>query len=375
MQIIGINATVISAQYAGAGAYAFNLVKQLAAIDKDHRYIVFANADMVRQWNIHSGNFLFVPVSIKRPLLRMIWEQLILPLHIKKYRITIMHCPHYSVPVFGNCTKVVTFHDVSLITMPHLHLTSKHWFFSKMMAWASHHAKAIIAVSQSTKNDVAKLFDIDLRAIHVVHEACNTSFMPIQDKLAVQRICTKYGIPAGEFILFVGMLEPRKNIVTLLRAYKTMLQKGLKLLLVIAGRKGWMYDDIYKTVKELSLENQVVFTGYVDDIDLPFIYNGATCFVYPSLYEGFGIPVLEAMACGVPVITSNVSSMPEIAGDAALLVDPIDADGLCTAMCKLIEDNVLRHTLGEKGIARARDFSWEKMARETVTVYDCVMGE
>ena len=179
---------------------------------------------------------------------------------------------------------------------------------------------------------------------------------------------TKYSI-TGSFILFVGNISPRKNILALLQAFNKLKKRGIKHKLVIAGKKDQRYEQVLKTLNELNLGGEVIFTGYVPEEDLPKLYNAADLFVYPSLYEGFGLPILEAMACGTPVVASNVSSLPEVAGDAGLLVNPQDVDALTNAMYKVLTDDKLKESLIDKGLERAKFFSWEKTARETLEVY------
>jgi len=214
-----------------------------------------------------------------------------------------------------------------------------------------------------------------------------TTFQPVRDEEAIEAVKARYGI-AGDYVLFVGTLQPRKNLIRLIEAFSpsTRLRRAQSsrsgrrlsnpqspisnLQLVIAGKKGWLYEEIFQQVEELELEGKVVFTGYVVAGDLPALLSGAGLFVFPSLYEGFGLPVLEAMACGTPVICSNASSLPEVAGDAALLVDPLDVEGLAAAMERVLGDEALRAELIERGFERARKFSWERCARETLDVLE-----
>ena len=205
--------------------------------------------------------------------------------------------------------------------------------------------------------------------VYAIPLAAGGNFRPIADRAKIEWICSRYGLRARGFILYVGVLEPRKNVPILLRAYRDLIDRGIQEQLAIVGKKGWMFEDIFATVQALKLEDRVVFTGYVTDENLPYLYNGARLFVYPSLYEGFCLPVLEAMACGIPVITSNISSMPEIIGDAGLLIDPHDPDQLVQAIQQLIADDDLNHSLRERGLQRAAQYSWERTARETLQVY------
>jgi glycosyltransferase involved in cell wall biosynthesis len=201
-----------------------------------------------------------------------------------------------------------------------------------------------------------------------------TIFQPVRDEGVIEAVKARYGI-AGDYALFVGTLQPRKNLIRLIEAFSNFRFPISDFRLVIAGKKGWLYQEIFRWVEELGLEKKVVFTGYVPEGDLPVLLSGARLFVFPSLYEGFGLPVLEAMACGTPVVCSNASSLPEVAGDAAVLVDPQDVEGLAAAMERVLGDEELRAELIVRGFEQARKFSWERCARETLDVLESVCHE
>jgi glycosyltransferase involved in cell wall biosynthesis len=232
-------------------------------------------------------------------------------------------------------------------------------------------ADAVIAVSECTKRDAIRFYRIPEEKITVIYEGVNPRFRPASPE-AIAAVRARYGLPE-RFILYVGTIEPRKNLTTLLEAFHHLLAT-YDLRLVIVGKKGWLYERFFRRLRELGLENRVLFTGYVPDEDLPAIYSAADLFVFPSLYEGFGLPVLEAMACGTPVICSNTSSLPEVAGDAALLVDPTDARALTGAMEQVLTNERLWATLRAKGMERARGFTWEKAAYRTWEVYQQVIS-
>jgi glycosyltransferase involved in cell wall biosynthesis len=369
MLCIGLNATSLSGQRAGAGNYIFNLVKALADIDRENRYFVFAKPENIAEWNITQPNFHFVPIDLSIRPLRLLWEQCVLPWLVRSRGITVFHSPHYTMPVLLPCRSVVTIHDVSFILFPRLHGRVKRWFFTGMLHLVSKRAHRVIAVSESTRADILRRLHTDAAKVSVVLEAADKRFISCPDSAEVRRVCATFRIDAGRYLLFVGILEPRKNIPLLLNAYRLLVDQGVGLPLVIAGKKGWMFKTIFSVVKNLGLQQHVIFTGYVDKRDLPCLYNGARLFVYPSLYEGFGLPVLEAMACGTPVVTSNVSSMPQITGDAALLVSPADALGLAAAMRRLTSDDALHAELRQRGLKRAAEFSWENAARQTLEIY------
>lgn len=205
----------------------------------------------------------------------------------------------------------------------------------------------------------------------MVYEAADAQFRPIEDTDTVATVVHRYGLMPNNYVLTVGTLEPRKNQIRLVEAFHLMRQRGAapNLKLVLAGRKGWLYEDLFRRVEELGLTKDVIFTGIVPDKDLPALMNGALMFVYPSLYEGFGLPVLEAMACGVPVITSNRSSLPEVVGDAGLLVDPENESALAEALIVILSNQARRQKMSRRGISQAARFSWEEAARQTLKVY------
>jgi glycosyltransferase involved in cell wall biosynthesis len=266
---------------------------------------------------------------------------------------------------------VITIHDLSAILFPDSHVPPTREMFNQVAEFARWHADAIIAVSENTRQDVIRHLGVEAERVHVVYEAAGEQFHPIENTDFVAAVTCCYGLEPGRYMLTVGTLEPRKNHIRLVEAFGQLHRArethGLKL--VLAGGKGWLYGDLFRRVEDLGLTEDIVFTGFVPDADLPALMNGALVFVYPSLYEGFGLPVLEAMACGVPVITSNVSSLPEIAGDAAVLVDPRDVGSLAGAMQSLIEGEKARAVLQSKGLSQAARFSWERAARETLHIY------
>jgi glycosyltransferase involved in cell wall biosynthesis len=267
---------------------------------------------------------------------------------------------------------VSTVYDLTPILFPDWHTPQNRALFERKMRYVRERRQTVIAISEQTRRDLIKTLGIPEEQIHVVYGSADPRFRPLRDRDQIGRAMHKYGIPGAGYILYVGTLEPRKNLVRLVKAYASALDNYGEAMpsLVLAGSKGWFYEEIFHSVERLGLGQRVILTGFVDDEDVPALYNGALLFVYPSLYEGFGIPVLEAMACGVPVITSNTSSLPEIVGEAGVLVDPMDADALAAALVALVGDPERRAALRTAGLARAALFSWERAARETMVVYD-----
>lgn len=274
----------------------------------------------------------------------------------------VVHVPWVASPPHGRAPLVVTVLDLVFLLFPEYLTRRIRWMAQLGLRQAKQQASAFISISHHTADDLLRHAGIPRHKIHVIPLAAEDYFRPVPDSQIRERY--KLNVP---FVLYVGTLEPRKNLTTLVRAFAALDNPGLKL--VITGKKGWMYQDLFATVEKLGLTSRVIFTGFVPDADLPALFSAAQIFVYPSIYEGFGLPVLEAMQCGTPVITTNVSSLPEVAGDAALLVAPDDVRGLTAAMRRVLAEPGLREDLRGKGFERSQCFSWRKTAELTAEVY------
>ena len=372
---IAVNGLFLSLKNTGGGRYLTDLAAGLRPFGRDIKYFLFTNN------NINRNKIVFSPFvetidcgwMIRCRPSRILWENLILPEVIKKRKIDLLHAAGFTLPGRISCKSVITIFDMTFFTMPQLHLASKVAYFQKMIPVALKKADKIIAISKQTKNDIINTFGVEQDKIRVIYIGAGKEFRVISDKDAVEGIKQKYGLPK-KYILFVGTIEPRKNIKGLIHAYAVLKNKGYEHKLVIVGKRGWHYSDIFEAVRRLKLNSDVIFTDYVLGQDLPFIYNGASIFVYPSFYEGFGIPVLEAMSCGIPVVTSNVSSLPEITGEATLLINPMDIEDISISIDKILRDAHLANVLVKKGLDRASLFSIEKMIAETVQVYNEVLS-
>jgi Glycosyltransferase len=249
--------------------------------------------------------------------------------------VDLFHATEHLLPRFSSVRTVFTLHDLIFLFYPEAHKPLNRWFLTLMMPRFLRAADAVIAVSECTKRDAMRLYGLDEAKIRVIYEGVSPRFRPASPE-AIAAVRARYNLPEC-FILYVGTIEPRKNLTALLEAFHHLLATH-DLRLVIVGKKGWLYEGFFRRLRELGLEDRVIFTGYVPDEDLPAIYSAADLFVFPSLYEGFGLPVLEAMACGTPVVCSNTSSLPEVAGDAALLVDPTDVRALAGAIERVLTD-------------------------------------
>ncbi len=371
---IGIDATALPPEPFGAGNYIIQLVRTLASLDTGDEWVVFAQK--------HAQDLISVPedshlewkiIPDQDPARRLIWEQAAFPTMIQNSRIELLHSLHYTRPWHLPCASVVTFHDMTFFLYPQLHTLAKRLFFPRMIRFSARHADALIAVSEQTRRDAIRILHIPPEKITGIPLGIHLDFHPILDQTALDACREKYHLPQS-FILFVGQVEPRKNLPVLFEAYHQLIQHSSPPPLVIAGRMGWGVEAILAPVKRLGLEDKVIFTGYVAGSDLPLVYNLAEFFVYPSRYEGFGFPPLEAMACGIPTITSAVSAMPDHVGQAAILVEPNNPQALSTAMFDLLAQPETRQRLAKAGPQQVARFSWMETARQTRALYQKVLS-
>ena len=280
----------------------------------------------------------------------------------------VLHSPDFIPPYHWNCRSVITIHDLAFLRYPQF-LTKDAARYYGQIDQAVKRTDAIIAVSNATKQDVMNHLGVPEHKVTVIYEAASPVFRRLKTSPHGERFASKFGIHT-DFFLFVSTIEPRKNLPTLIRAFRQLLDAyHPNVQLMVAGEKGWRYDEVFRSVVELDLEDDVAFLGRVSTEELLWLYNEARALLSPSLYEGFGLTPLEAMACGTPAIVSNVSSFPEVVGDAGLLVDPNNAEELAVAMWRILDDAELRACLVEKGLKRAALFSWDRAARETLDLY------
>jgi glycosyltransferase involved in cell wall biosynthesis len=374
---IAIDLTPIPYQKTGVGKYALGLLNALNQNDETNEYYLFVKRGFRKTLNLEADNFQVIECSnyLGLRLLRLLWEQLILPLQLVKMNIQVLHSIHYTLPFLAPCKTVVTFHDMTFFLFPEKHTFVKRYFFKLFIRISSKRATRLVAVSENTKKDMIELLGIRAEKISVIYETVDSRYRPIDDKHLSEELSRKYGIKK-RFILYVGTLEPRKNVTFLLKAYhKLSIDYRISHQLVIVGKKGWGYKDIFSTAESLAMGDQVLFTGYVPEDELPFLYNSADLFVYPSLYEGFGIPPLEALSCGTPTISSDISSMPEVVGNAGLLVDPHNVNQLSKAMYDVLMDIELRRNLSQAGLNRAKRFAPKEIATQMLKTYELTAKE
>jgi glycosyltransferase involved in cell wall biosynthesis len=370
---VAINAHLLSgrAWYRSAGVhqYIHHLLLHLGQADGRLRYTVLLGEGVLPPDIALTSLRSRWPTS--RAAVRVLWEQLVQPWTLRRIGAHLVHGPAFVGPLLAPCPVVITIHDLSFIRFPTLFRTANRFYLTMLTRLSARRARRLIAVSAHTAAETTRLLGIPSERIDVVYHGVDPAFHPLPaDEVAVFR--QRQGLPE-RFVLCVGTLEPRKNQTRLVEAFARIHDGQVKLVLV--GGKGWLYDELFTRVEASGLSKEIIFPGYVMSDELPLWYNAATILAYPSLYEGFGMPVLEAQACGTPVLTSNVSSLPEAAGDAASMVDPYDVEALAAELDRLLTDKPLRHELRKRGLAHASQFTWPLMAQETADVYRRALAE
>lgn len=306
--------------------------------------------------------------NINARILRIVTENIMLPKFIRAHKFHLFHSPNYVLPLLLRKPSVLTVHDLITLDFPELCQFESVLYFRLFLRYSLKKADHIITVSETVKHDILKRYKIDPRKISVTHLGVSPLFCPCSDEIVLKT----YRIP-GKYFLFVGNIEPKKNLIRLLKAFQFLVEGyGRNEYLVIAGQNGWKYGEVYKTVKQLGLENRIVFTGYVPETDLPALYSMAEVFVFPSLYEGFGIPPLEAMACGTAVVASDRGALPEVTGGNCLLADPLNPAEIASKIYCLQTDSELKQEMIEKGRQWVKQFTWERTAEKTLAVYQSV---
>jgi glycosyltransferase involved in cell wall biosynthesis len=303
--------------------------------------------------------------STNRPERRILWEQTVLPRLLSRLQADLLHAPAFVAPIASRCAQVITVHDLSFLRYPKYFRTGNRIYLALMTGIACRRAAGVIAVSDFTGQEVTKLLKVSPERVHTVYHGVAPRFRPLPEE-DVARFRRIHGLPE-RFILYMGTLEPRKNLIRLIQAFDKLRDPSLHL--VLAGAKGWLFEEIFGEVERLDLTDRVHFPGFVPDEDQAFWYNAARVFAYVSVYEGFGMPVVEALACGAPTVTASTTSLPEAGGSGVLLTPPDDVGAMADALHRVLSDAVLRGRLRELGFAQAARFSWDATARETAEVY------
>jgi glycosyltransferase involved in cell wall biosynthesis len=369
---IAFDGTTLTPGRTGVGYYTEHLLQHLAqeVVATGDELIVISNQPidtakpLPKHVRVHQRSYF--------PL-RIAWMQFVAARVLEDIRADVAHFTNGMLPLGTGAARVVTIHDMSLKLFPRCHPTRRLLINRPLLGVAARVADAVVTVSHSARRDLLRFHRLPSDRVSVLHEAAGPGFEPITDPSRRSRIRMRYGLPE-RFILYVGAIEPRKNLPRLVEAFAIARARGMPHELVCVGPYGWSSRALYDEVDRRGLRRVVHFTGYVPVDDLPVIYNLGEVFVFPSVYEGFGLPVVEAMACGTPVITTRTSSLEEIASGAAEIVDPRDPEALADAIVAVGSDEARRRDLSARGLARAREFSWSRTAREMLGVYGRAAG-
>lgn len=365
---IGIDARMYSTSFTGIGRYVYELVKHLTQIDKKNEYVLFMNKPEYDDFQPSNKRVSKVLVNAKHYSLK---EQTRFLRKIRRKKIDLMHFTHFNAPVLYRGKSVVTIHDLTLSFFPGKKMNS--WSHRKAYEFvlnrAVKHATRIVCVSGHTKKDLLDVTGVDSAKTEIIYEGVDEQFKPRPDKEAIKDMIKKYGI-TRDYMLYTGVWRSHKNVVNLIKSFALLKEDGFEPQLVITGEEDPYYPEVKRTVKELGLEHDVIFPGMVPEDELVALYQAAHIYSFPSLYEGFGLPPLEAMRCGTPVAAASSSCIPEICGEGnAVYFDPLDPEDMANQIRKLWHNDELRKEVRERGLRHSKKFSWEKMAKETLEVY------
>ncbi len=372
---IGINAALVSRtrsyRSAGISHYLFSLLRALRDLDAPEQIVAYFGPGLIPSEVAATPRFSALPARVptNRPLARIAWEQLALPQHLKRDRVALLHSGTHAIPFAWRGPSLLTIYDLSFLLFPGVFRRANRTYLHWMVRYSARRADRVLAISDSTARDVQRLLGVAPERILRIYPGIDEQFKPIEDRRVVYEFRQRRSLPE-HFILCLATIEPRKNLIRLMDAYARIRQAGKHTYpLVLAGGTGPGHDAIARHVEELGLADSIRFGGYVPEDEKPLWYNAARLFVYPSLYEGFGLPVLEAIACGTPVITGNRSSLPEVLGDAGIVVDPEDVEHIAEAIGRGLDDDSFRERSLTEGPRQARQFSWRHAAEEHLRVY------
>ncbi len=373
---IGIDYTAAARQRAGIGRYARELITALLALGSTHQYVIFGATGGLEtdDWRleIQGDRVRFRTLPLSDDWIARLWHRLRLPIPVETITgaLDIFYSPDFVLPPTRRATRtLLTVHDFSFLHYPEHFVPKLVNYLKQVVPRSVARADRVLADSEATRADLIAHLGAPPDKVEVLYGGVAPRFRSEPEPGEKERLQARYGIGDQPYVLSVGTLQPRKNYVRLIRAFNQLANQPTNQLL-IAGGRGWLYKDIFAEAEKHS--DRVHILGFVDDADLPALYRNAALFAFPSLYEGFGFPVLEAMACGVPVVCSNASSLPEVAGDAALLIAPSDTGGLAAAMARVLEDADLRRDMVARGFVHAAQFTWERAARQLLAVFDSI---
>ncbi len=370
---IGLDGIPLKYLKTGIGHYTFEVARRLALDSPADEFELVSPSPFITEPRDKVGAQRWPQnlraVHVRASLIERRWWTIGLPRYIKREGLALFHGTNFEVPLRKRCPTVLTIHDLSLLLYPQTHQSRLVLRSRLLLPLMSRAATMIVTVSESVRREVCEHLRVPPEKVAAVPNAARSLFHPASSEQTAA-VRERLGVEE-DFLLYVGTIEPRKNLLTLVRAFVEMLSTtSLRPQLVIAGKKGWLSDDLYAYVKESGVARRVLFTGYVTDDELRALYSSCRAFVYPSLYEGFGLPPLEAMACGAPVIASNIPSIREVTGEAARLVDPENVNALAQSIVSLLLDEGEQQHLSSAGLKRAAEFSWERTARSIREVYD-----
>jgi glycosyltransferase involved in cell wall biosynthesis len=371
--IIGIDASRATVKRrTGTEVYSVHVIQEMLRLGQGHRFRLYTNGAPPQGLFDEAE---LGPAEVRSMPLRRLWTHVRLSSEMLIHAPDVLFVPAHVLPLIHPRASVVTVHDLGYLSHPEAHKPADRRYLDWSTRWNAHQAAVVLADSQATRDDLVRAYGAREDKIRVVYLGRDESLTQVTNPLRLASLRAKYDL-AQRYLLYVGTLQPRKNLQRVVQAFGRICGRpGLAdVQLVLAGKQGWLYESLFEQVTREGMGERVIFPGYIPDADLPALFSAATAFVFPSLYEGFGIPVLEAGECGVPVITSNTSSLPEVAGDAALLVDPHDVDAIADAMYRLVTDPELSAELRRRGHENVKRFSWEKCARETLAVLESVAG-
>jgi glycosyltransferase involved in cell wall biosynthesis len=356
----------------GIGTYVRNLLRHLSRLDHDTEYVLICRDTDCATVEEFGDNFRAVPETAPSYSLR---EQLRIPLDLRREGIDLFHAPHYVLPPLTPCKSVVTIHDCIHLRFPQYLPNRLAYAYARSSLWfATHRSNRVLTVSEASKRDILRYYRVPENKIDVIYNAIDERFGEAPAPDEVERVRERYQLN-DPFVLYAGNIKPHKNLERLIEAFHTLRRDGLdSVKLLIIGDEISKYATLRRAVHKYKLHKHVRFFGFVPDKTLAVLYRLAGVFVFPSLYEGFGLPPLEAMASGTPVITSNVSSLPEVVGDAALLIDPYDPDAIACAMRRVLTEPALREDLRQRGFQRVKEFSWDRSVRRVHEIYEEVLA-
>lgn len=366
---IGINVHLLSTTHTGIQHYIRALVPELVTQATSHEIVLYGEP---AQLPVTAGERIRW-VSTSRPLRsgaqRVLWEQTMLPHLLQRGGIDVFFSPAFILPVLWEGAGIVTVHDLNFEVSPETIRPVRRAYLRRITRWSTRRARKVVAISQSTASDIVRLYGVPHQKLVIIPYGLDTLFNPENARALEPMVKQRYSLPE-RFLLFVGTLEPRKNLPRLLEAYALARRQVSLPPLVLAGAPGWQHERILTQARRLGIEQHLRFAGYIPREHLPGVYAAASALLYPSLYEGFGLPPLEAMGCGTPVLASNTSAMPEVVGDGGILIDPRDTQQIADGILRIIRDGELRQRVIEHGLERARLFRWEDAAEHTLRVLE-----